>query len=99
MDLTSILALSNQGEGAKYAKLLDKTLPSKSLSKNAEATSFLFYSQPSTLPKEALSKFYLSTAFGLSLIIRSVASIRLSTSYTHILITKIGNQNLQKTII
>ena len=32
-----------------------------------------FYSQPSTLPKDAPAKFYLSTTFGLSYIISSVA--------------------------
>ena len=47
--------------------------------KNAEAN--FFYSQPSTLPKEALRKFYLSTTFGLSFMINSVAPTRSSTSY------------------
>ena len=32
-----------------------------------------FHSQPSTLPKEALAKFYLSMAVGLSCMISSVA--------------------------
>ena len=32
-----------------------------------------FYSQPSTLPKEALAKFYLNSTFGLSFMLRSVA--------------------------
>ena len=32
----------------------------------------LFHSQPSTLPKKALAKFYLSTIFGLSFMISSV---------------------------
>ena len=42
-----------------------------------------FHSQPSTRPKEALAKFYLSTAFGLSFIISSVAPSRSSTSYAY----------------
>ena len=32
-----------------------------------------FHIKPSTLPKEALAKFYLPTTFGLSLMISSVA--------------------------
>ena len=39
------------------------------------------YSEPSTLPKDAPAKFYLSTTFGLSFMIRSVAPTRLSTFY------------------
>ena len=54
----------------------------------------LFYSQPSTLPKDAPAKFYLSTTFGLSFMISSVAPTRSSTFYTY-LITKIGNRNLK----
>ena len=42
-----------------------------------------FYSQHSTLPKDASSKFYLSMTFGLSFMICSVAPIRLST-FLHI---------------
>ena len=52
-----------------------------------------FQSQPSTLPKDAPAKFYLSTTFGLRLMISSVAPTRLSTFYAY-LITKIGNRNL-----
>ena len=66
-------------------------LPSKSY-KNVKATKF-FYSQPSTLPKEALAKFYFSTTFGLSFMISSVAPTRLSTFKAY-LITKIGDRNL-----
>ena len=51
------------------------------------------YSQPSTPPKEALAKFYLSTTFGSSFMIRSVAPTRSSTSYAYF-ITKIWNHNL-----
>ena len=51
-----------------------------------------FHSQPSTLPKEALAKFYLSATFGLSFMISSVAPTQSSTSY---LITKVGNRNLK----
>ena len=42
-----------------------------------------FHSQPSTLPKEALVKFYLSMTFSLSFMISSVAPTRSST-FTHI---------------
>ena len=51
-----------------------------------------FYSQPCTLPKEALAKFYLSTTFGLSFMMMPVAPTQLSTFYA-LLITKIGNLN------
>ena len=54
----------------------------------------LFQSWPSTLPKDAPAKFYLSTTFGLRLMISSVAPTRLSTFYAY-LITKIGNRNLK----
>ena len=47
----------------------------------------LFNSQPSTLPKEALAKFYNFTTFGLTSMIRSVAPTRSSTFYAY-LITK-----------
>ena len=72
--------------------------------KNAKATKFLL-SQPSTFPKEALAKFYLSTTFSVSFMISSttfsvsfmissVAPTRSSTSYAY-LITKIENRNLK----
>ena len=41
------------------------------------------YSQPSTLPKDVPAKFHLSTTFGLSFVISSVAPPRSST-FTHI---------------
>ena len=53
-----------------------------------------FYSQPSTLPKDALAKFYVSVTFGLSFVISSVAPTGLSTFYAY-LITRIGNCNLK----
>ena len=53
-----------------------------------------FYSQRSTLPKEALAKFYLSVTFGLSFMISSVAPTRPSASHVYF-ITKIGNRNLK----
>ena len=52
-----------------------------------------FHSQPSTLPKEAPEKFYVSTTFGLSFIISSVAPTPSSTSYAY-LVTTIRNCNL-----
>ena len=42
-------------------------------------------------------KFYISTTFGLSFMIRSVAPTRSSTFYAY-LITKIGNRNLKTDI-
>ena len=54
-----------------------------------------FQSQTSTLPKDAPAKFYLSTTFGLRLMISYVAPTRLSTFYAY-LITQIRNRNLKK---
>ena len=56
-----------------------------------------FYGQPSTLPKDAPAKFYLSMTFGLNFMISFVASTRSSTSYAY-LISKIGNSNLNYVI-
>ena len=56
-----------------------------------------FYSQPSILPKDTPVKFYLSTGFGLSFMISSVAPTRSSTFYAY-LITKIGNRNLKQLV-
>ena len=47
-----------------------------------------FHSQPSTLPKDPPTKFYLSTTFGLSFMISSVCPTQSSTSYAY-LITKL----------
>ena len=52
-----------------------------------------FYSHPSSLPKDAPAKFYLSKTFGLSFMVSSVTPTRSSTFYAY-LITKIGNRNL-----
>ena len=54
-----------------------------------------FHGHSSTLPKDSPAKFYLSTAFGLSFMIRFVTPIRLSTFYSY-LITKIVNRNLKR---
>ena len=56
----------------------------------------LFYGQHATLPKDALAKFYISTAFGLSFMISSVAPTRSSTFCTY-LITKSETVTLTKT--
>ena len=53
-----------------------------------------FYSQPSTLLKDAPAKFYLSTSFGLSFMTSFVALTRSLTSYAHS-VTKIGNRDLK----
>ena len=50
----------------------------------------------STLPKDAPAKFYLSTTFGLSFMISSVAATQSSTFYAY-LITKIGTGALSRT--
>ena len=55
-----------------------------------------FCNQPPTLPKDAPANFYLSTAFGSSFMISSVASTRSSTFYNAYLITQIGNRNFKK---
>ena len=65
----------------------------KSILKMLEQPNF-FYSQPSTLTKEALGKFYLSATFGLSFMISSIAPNWSSIYYAY-LITKIGNRNLK----
>ena len=62
---------------------------------NAKATKFLLQSAFYT-SKKGLAKFSLSTTFGLSFMISSVAPTRSSTSYAY-LITKIGNRNLKHT--
>ena len=65
----------------------------KIISKMLKQSNF-FQSSPSLLPKDAPTKFYLSTTFGLSLMISSVAPNRLSIFYAY-LITKIGNRDLK----
>ena len=51
-----------------------------------------FYSQPSTLRKEALAKFYPSATFGLSVMIRPVAPTGSSTFYTYQSASKHGRR-------
>ena len=53
-----------------------------------QSNQIYFYSQPATLPKDALAKFYLSMAFGLSFMISSVVPTRSSDFYAY-LITKL----------
>ena len=55
----------------KIQKYWAQKLPSKSY-KNAITTKFV-YSQASTLPKDTLAKFYLSTTFRLRVVICSAA--------------------------
>ena len=74
----------------KTAKMLDTQKCLQNHIKNAKANKFL-----STLSKEGPTEFYLSTTFGLSFMISSVAPTRSSTSLYACLITKIGNRNLQ----
>ena len=78
----------------KLQKCWTQKMPSKSY-KKCQRKNF-FYSQLSILPKEILAKFYLSTTFGLSFMISSVAPTQSSTFNAH-LITKIGNRNLMVT--
>ena len=72
----------------KLQKYWTHKIAFKIISKMLKQLNF-FHSQPSTLPK-----FYLSTTFGLSFMIRSVAPTRSST-FCEYLITKIGNHNLE----
>ena len=55
----------------------------------------LFYSQPSTVPKDAPATFYLSACFGFIFMIPFVAPTRSLTFYAYLII-KIGNRNLKK---
>ena len=64
----------------KLQKCWTYKLSFKIIPKMLKQTNF-FYSQLFTLPKEALVKFYLSTAFGVSFMISTVAPTRSSTSY------------------
>ena len=77
----------------KLQKCWTHEIAFKIISKMLKQPNF-FYSQPCTLPKEALAKFYISTAFGLGFMISSVAPILSSTFYAY-LVTKIGNCNLK----
>ena len=78
----------------KLQKCWTHKIAFKIISKMLKQPNF-FYSQPSTLSKEALEKFYLSTTSGLSFMISSLASSRSLTSYAY-LVTKIGNHNLNR---
>ena len=77
----------------KLQKCWTHKIAFKIISKMLKQPDF-FYNQPSTLPKEALAKVYLTTTVGLTFMISSVALIRSSTFYAY-LITKIGNRNLK----
>ena len=85
--------MNNIAPRPKTAKMLVTQNCIQNHIKNAKAINF-FYIQPSTLPKKALAKFYLSIAFGLSFMINSVFPTLSSTSYAY-LATKIGNSNLK----
>ena len=78
----------------KLQKCWTHKIAFKIISKKLKQPNFI-HSQLSTLPKVALAKFYLSTTFGLSFMISSVAPTRSPTCYAY-LITKIGNCNLNK---
>ena len=55
----------------KLQKCWAQKIAFKIISKMLKQPDF-FYSEPSTLPKEALAKFYLSTTFGLRFMVSSV---------------------------
>ena len=76
---------------SKLQKCWTSKIAFKVISKMLKQPDF-FYSQPSSLPKDAPAKFYLSTT--LSFMTRSVAPTRSSTSYAY-LISKFGNRNLK----
>ena len=68
----------------KTAKMLDtKNIALNIISKMLKQPNF-FYSQPSTLPKDAPAKFYFSTTFGLSFMISSAAPARSSTFHAYL---------------
>ena len=69
----------------------------KIISKMLKKPNFL-HSQPSTLPKDAPVRFYLSTTFVFNFTIIHVAPIRMLTFYAY-LTTKIGNCNLYVNIV
>ena len=77
----------------KLQKCWTRKITFKIISKMLKQPKF-FCIQLSTRPKEALVKFYLSTTFGLSFTISSVAPTRSSTSYAY-LITKIRKRNIK----
>ena len=77
----------------KLQKYWTHKIALKIISKRLKQPNF-FYSQPSTLPKEAPAQLYLSLTIGLSFMISFVAPTRLSTFYAY-LITKIGNRELK----
>ena len=90
----SVRKLDNKSfEGLRLGVKTGHTkLPSKSYKKILKQPNF-FHSQPSTLPKDTPAKVNLSTTFGLSFMISSVAHTWPSTFNVY-LITKIGNRNL-----
>ena len=66
----------------KLQKCWTHKIAFKIISKMLKQPNF-FQSQPSTLPKDAPAKFYLSTTFGLSFVISSVVPTR-SLTFSHI---------------
>ena len=66
----------------KLQKCWTHKIAFKIISKMLKQPNF-FQSKPSTLPKDTPAKFYLSTTFGLHLMISSVAPTR-SSAFTHI---------------
>ena len=64
--------MNNVNIAPKLQKCSTHKIAFEIISKMLKQPNF-FYSQPSKLPKDALAKFYLSTTFGLSFMISSVA--------------------------
>ena len=81
----------------KLQKCWTHKIAFKIISKMLKQPNF-FNSQPSTLPKNARAKFYLSMTFGLSFMISFMAPSRSSTFYTY-LITKMRDRSLKQTQI
>ena len=91
---TSRLTMNNIApnlQNAGHTKLLSKS------HKNMLKQPNFFDSQPSTFPEDAPATSFLSTSFGLSFMISSVASTRSSSFYVY-LITKIRNRNFKVTL-
>ena len=72
----------------KLQKFWTQNIVFKIISEMLKQLNF-FHNQPSTLPKDAPARFYLSTTFSSSFTIRSVADCRL-------FITKTRNRNLKE---
>ena len=77
----------------KNCKNAEQKIAFKIISKMLIQINFL-YCPLSTLPKDASAKFYLSTTFGFSFMISSIALTRTSTFKAYLIAKVPGNRNL-----